>query len=239
MTHAQAIDTHAAERYLLDEMRELERFAFEEHFFDCAECAEDVRTGALMREGVAAGLMPAAAAVSTAPAAAAAPMASPASSGWRTGLPWAVAAMLALTVGYQSLWVVPGLRDQGVATQALAPVTLRAATRGAETTVARPATGVIAFALDVNGIAADTRLAYDLRHRRRLVGGFRNRGGAIPRHPAVVAGAWFGRACGRQLCADGARERRCGSGSCGLPVHSYRSIATATPRGGRVETPWN
>jgi len=163
MTHAQAIDTHAAERYLLDEMRELERFAFEEHFFDCAECAEDVRTGALMREGVAAGLMPAAATVSTAPAAAAAPMASPASSGWRTGLPWAVAAMLALTVGYQSLWVVPGLRDQGVATQALAPITLRAATRGAETTVARPATGVIAFALDVNGIAADTGLAYDLR----------------------------------------------------------------------------
>ena len=163
MTHAQAIDTHAAERYLLDEMRELERFAFEEHFFDCAECAEDVRTGGLMREGVAAGLMPAASAVGSTAPAAVAPMASPASSGWRTGLPWAVAAMLALTVGYQSLWVVPGLRNQGVATQALAPVTLRPATRGAETTVARPATGVIAFALDVNGIAADTRLAYDLR----------------------------------------------------------------------------
>jgi len=166
MTHGQAIDTHAAERYLLDEMRELERFAFEEHFFDCAACAEDVRTGALMREGVAAGLMPAASTVSAATAASTAPAppaASPSSSGWRTGLPWAVAAMLALTVGYQSLWVVPGLRDQGVATQALAPITLRAATRGAETTVARPATGVIAFALDVNGIAADTRLAYDLR----------------------------------------------------------------------------
>jgi hypothetical protein len=166
MTHAQAVDTHAAERYLLDEMRELERYAFEEHYFDCAECAEDVRTGALMREGVAAGLMPAAAtgSAATPESAAPAPPGAPRSSGgWRTGLPWAVAALLALTVGYQSLWVVPGLREQGIAPQALAPVTLRAATRGAETTVARPATGVITFALDVNGVPTDTRLAYDLR----------------------------------------------------------------------------
>ena len=132
MTHAQAVATHAAERYLLDEMPELERYTFEAHFFDCDECAESVRTGALMREGVAAGLMPAA---SAAPIAAAA---STASSGWRTGLPWAVAALLALTVGYQSLWVVPGLREQGVGMQALAPVTLRSATRGAETTIVRP-----------------------------------------------------------------------------------------------------
>jgi len=157
MTHAQAVATHAAERYLLDEMPELERYTFEAHFFDCDECAESVRTGALMREGVAAGLMPAA---SAAPAAAAA---SAASSGWRTGLPWAVAALLALTVGYQSLWVVPGLREQGVGMQALAPVTLRAATRGAETTIVRPTSGVITFAIDVNGVPAETRLAYDLR----------------------------------------------------------------------------
>jgi hypothetical protein len=117
--------------------------------------------GALMREGVAAGLMPAAAAVSAAPTA---PVVSPpSSSGWRTGLPWAVAALLALTVGYQSLWVVPGLREQGVASQALTPVTLRAATRGAQTAIARPTAGVITFALDVNGVPPDTRLAYDLR----------------------------------------------------------------------------
>jgi hypothetical protein len=157
MTHAQAVATHAAERYLLDEMPELERYTFEEHYFDCAECAESVRTGALMREGVAAGLMPAGAAAPVMPAA------SGTSAGWRAGLPWAVAALLALTVGYQSLWVVPGLRDQGVGTQALAPVTLRAATRGAEVAIARPSAGVITFALDVNGVPADTRLAYDLR----------------------------------------------------------------------------
>jgi hypothetical protein len=164
MTHAQALEKHAAERYLLDEMPELERYAFEAHFFDCAECAEDVRAGALMREGVAAGLLPSAPAVPVSPLAPPAHVAAlPSSSGWRTGLPWAVAAMLALTVGYQSLWVVPGLRDQAIPAQAVVPVTLRAATRGAETTVIRPAAGVISFALDVNAAPAGARLAYDLR----------------------------------------------------------------------------
>jgi len=58
MTHEQAVEKHAAERYLLDDMPELERFAFEEHLFDCRICAEDVRTGALMQEGVKTGLLP-------------------------------------------------------------------------------------------------------------------------------------------------------------------------------------
>ena len=52
MTHQQAVDTLASERYLLDEMSELERHAFEDHYFSCGECAEDVRAGAVMREGV-------------------------------------------------------------------------------------------------------------------------------------------------------------------------------------------
>jgi anti-sigma factor RsiW len=58
MTHEHSVEKHAAERYLLDDMPELERFAFEEHLFACPMCAEDVRTGALMQEGVKAGLLP-------------------------------------------------------------------------------------------------------------------------------------------------------------------------------------
>src|SRR6185436_18624261 len=58
MTHEQAVEKQAAERYLLEDMPELERFAFEEHLFACPMCAEDVRTGALMQEGVKAGLLP-------------------------------------------------------------------------------------------------------------------------------------------------------------------------------------
>lgn len=58
MTHQQAVEKQSAERYLLDEMPEIERFAFEEHFFDCDVCADQVRTGAVMVEGVKAGFLP-------------------------------------------------------------------------------------------------------------------------------------------------------------------------------------
>src|SRR5690606_37838396 len=57
MTHAVAVSTHAVERYLLEEMTELERHRFEEHYFDCQDCAADLRAGTLMREGVAAGML--------------------------------------------------------------------------------------------------------------------------------------------------------------------------------------
>ena len=33
----------AAERYLLGELTDAERDQFEEHFFDCSACADDVR----------------------------------------------------------------------------------------------------------------------------------------------------------------------------------------------------
>lgn len=48
MEHAQAKSTGAAERYLLNEMEQAEADAFEDHFFDCTECAADVRDGARM-----------------------------------------------------------------------------------------------------------------------------------------------------------------------------------------------
>ena len=45
MEHAEAQESHAAERYILDEMSESERDGFEEHYFGCAICAEDVIAG--------------------------------------------------------------------------------------------------------------------------------------------------------------------------------------------------
>ena len=48
MEHNDAVTTGAAERYLLDEMAPDERDGFEEHYFDCSECAFDVRSGARM-----------------------------------------------------------------------------------------------------------------------------------------------------------------------------------------------
>ncbi len=45
MNHSEAIKEMAAERYLLDELAPDVRDAFEEHMFDCAECALDIRSG--------------------------------------------------------------------------------------------------------------------------------------------------------------------------------------------------
>ena len=43
MEHTEAVKTKAAERYMLGEMPEPEAESFEEHYFDCAVCANDVR----------------------------------------------------------------------------------------------------------------------------------------------------------------------------------------------------
>lgn len=48
MDHQQAIATHAVERYLLDELTGPKRDEFEDHFFECAECADAVRNGSLL-----------------------------------------------------------------------------------------------------------------------------------------------------------------------------------------------
>src|ERR1017187_5200767 len=43
MEHDEAIRSHAAERYAAHELSPAEQDAFEGHFFDCEECADEVR----------------------------------------------------------------------------------------------------------------------------------------------------------------------------------------------------
>src|SRR6185437_14720688 len=50
MNHDEASRTMAAERYLLNELSPEARDQFEEHYFDCAECASDLRAGAILVE---------------------------------------------------------------------------------------------------------------------------------------------------------------------------------------------
>jgi hypothetical protein len=160
MTHTEAVRTLAVERYLLNEMPEIERFAFEEHYFDCADCAEDVRAAAAMRDGIKAG-----------PLADAIPAAGPVvpflparpANRWRPAiaLPWAAAATLAVALGYQSLG--PGGEGARLQVQALTPVTLRPDSRGAIPVVALPpGPGGVTLALDVAGASGDA-LTYELK----------------------------------------------------------------------------
>jgi len=168
MNHLQAVNTSAPERYLLEEMSELERHAFEEHYFSCADCAEDVRLGALMREGAKAGFVDASEAESvvsfSGAKAARAGRAGRAGMVWRPSafVPWAAAAMLALVAGYQSLIFAPG-QARLMQPQALAPVTLRQASRGAEPVVLLPAgTAAITLAVSVDDARGSPELTYDL-----------------------------------------------------------------------------
>src|SRR5207244_3177804 len=55
MNHDDATKSLASERYILGELNESERDAFEEHFFDCVLCAEEVRDTATFAAGVRTG----------------------------------------------------------------------------------------------------------------------------------------------------------------------------------------
>jgi hypothetical protein len=48
LDHESAVDRNLTERYLLEELDSAETAAFEEHFFECLICAEDVRGASLM-----------------------------------------------------------------------------------------------------------------------------------------------------------------------------------------------
>jgi anti-sigma factor RsiW len=157
MTHAEAVNTLASERYLLGEMTEAEREAFEAHYFECAECAEDVQLGAQMAEGARVGLLEPPVVRQFAPRTRPARwLASPV-------LPWAVAASLAVVLVYQA---GPGRRSSPTlpAALALAPVTLRTATRGQEASVdVSPGAQVVTLAVDVPFAASTAALTYELR----------------------------------------------------------------------------
>ncbi len=173
MDHLQAVNTMACERYLLDEMTQLERHAFEEHFFDCPDCAEDVRLSAVMRDGARAGF--------------AKPGFGPVLNfnkgwGWRrsVALPWAAAAMLALVVGYRGYQDYQGSQgSQGsrslssrsgegsgvvpAAAVALVPVTLRPAQRGEEPVVQIGPGGTVTLAVDLGDARFEGTIRYQLR----------------------------------------------------------------------------
>jgi hypothetical protein len=131
MTHHQAVESMAAERYLLDEMSEIERYRFEEHFFECEECAEAMRLGHLLRTDAKELFTPDVSGTATAPAPARAQ-----GPRWKVAVPWAAAATLALALGYQSIALQAPLPAGD--TVAFSPVPLRAASRGQTPVIALP-----------------------------------------------------------------------------------------------------
>jgi hypothetical protein len=133
MDHSEASKQMAAERYLLNELTPDVREAFEAHFFDCPECALDLRAGAAFVEEAKAQL-PALTPALPAPI--------PAHSGalkvkrawWSSWLQPAFAApafaTLLLVIGYQNLVTYPALRASANQPRLLPWTPLHGATRG-------------------------------------------------------------------------------------------------------------
>jgi len=131
MDHLQAESLGATEKYLLGALDEAEREAFEEHFFDCLECADDVRAAAAVL--AAAGATAALTAVPAAPAMLPTPRSSPVTDiGQRrrrfarvsrvTAAVGTLAAAAMCMVVYQRAVVIPDLRDQVAESQSIQAV---------------------------------------------------------------------------------------------------------------------
>jgi Putative zinc-finger len=107
MDHNQATELTAIERYLLKEMSPQEREEFEEHYFDCQECAIDLRaTAAFMdaaRKEFQTQLLPRPGTQRGAPVIA--PL-------WSRALVWTALAASLLVIVYQNAVVFPGLKTQ-------------------------------------------------------------------------------------------------------------------------------
>ena len=159
MDHLQAVNTLAIERYLLEEMPREERESFEEHFFSCAECAEDARVAATMRDGAAAGLARTSAS-SAVDRGAVLPFRPP-NRGWRgsVALPWAAAATLAIGLGYQT--IQGPLMSRQADSVALTPSTLRPASRGQEAVVTAGPNGAVTLVVDLGGAQFDSSIKYE------------------------------------------------------------------------------
>jgi hypothetical protein len=133
MDHSEAVQQMAAERYLLDELTPDVREAFEEHVFDCPECALDLRAGAAFVNEARVQLPELTAALPQ-----------PGSPGtakpirkrdywlllWRPVFAIPAFAALLLVLGYQNLVTLPELRSEANQPRLLPWVPLHGATRG-------------------------------------------------------------------------------------------------------------
>jgi hypothetical protein len=117
MDHEAAVQSRAAERYLLGEMPAAERDGFESHFFQCAQCGEDVKAADLFVENARAAMAETPAEMGARRPAGAARPVSQGSGFWgwlRPMVPHPAFAAIALAlVAYPWIWVIPRLKQGG------------------------------------------------------------------------------------------------------------------------------
>jgi hypothetical protein len=124
MEHTEAVQLKAAERYVLGELSGELRAQYEEHYFGCPECAEDLKLAAAFVENTRAVLESQPVAVASREPVSV--EARPSASAWfaallRPSFAVPVFALLLLFAGYQNLIVIPHLKT---AAPSITPQTL-------------------------------------------------------------------------------------------------------------------
>jgi hypothetical protein len=164
MNHSEAVRLMAAERYFLGELSPETREAFEEHFFECEECAVDVRAGAALIDE-AKHQLDAPILVPPVPPA----KAEPRRRDWFSWLKPAFAvpafATLLLVVGYQNLATIPSLRSADRQPRLAPWATLHVGTRdGAPLPVIADRKSGAVLLIDVPDTAAYSSFAFALEN---------------------------------------------------------------------------
>ena len=147
MDHNEAVRQHATERYLLDELDPELRDQFEEHLFDCQDCALDVRAAAMFVEQSKVILAEPAVAHSVVKET------GKAKAGWfawlRPAFAVPVFALLLLVIGYQNFVTYPNLTAAANQPQIGPWASVNVSTRGASETAIKTHPGE-GFGLIVN-----------------------------------------------------------------------------------------
>lgn len=140
MDHEEAVRQNATERYLLDELDPVLRDQFEEHLFDCQDCALDVRAAAMFVEQskVVLSESPVTSSVRV-------PAPAPARSGWfawlRPAFAVPVLALLLAVIGYQNFVTYPHLMQAANQPQVGPWASVNVSTRGTAAAAVKPHPG--------------------------------------------------------------------------------------------------
>src|ERR1700675_2324187 len=138
MDHADAARLKATERYLLNELEPDQLDQFEEHLFDCHDCALDVRAAAMFVEQSKNVL-------AHVPQPVAAKVPAPAGKGWLAWLrpAYAVPAMAVLlaVITFQNVVVFPGMKQAASVPYLFPSTSINVATRSAASAAVRPKPG--------------------------------------------------------------------------------------------------
>jgi hypothetical protein len=152
MDHDVVVLQKMTERYLLGELDSGARQEFEEHFFDCPNCALDVRAGALFVEQSKVVLAEKSGPVSAGIAVPAPVMARPGWLAWlRPAFAAPVMALLLAVIGYQNLVTYPHMQQALNSPQVVPFASVHLDTYGSDGSVilTRPGEG---FTLSVGGL---------------------------------------------------------------------------------------